>query len=78
MYPGLPRILIGPVDGKMILHMRRIHILTCIRSYPVGLMSYYNRKLHSALLYFVNTVSADYSGTVLMHLLIHAFTVCLK
>ena len=35
-------------------------------------------NLHSALLYFVNAISADYSRTVLMHLLIYAFTVCLK
>ena len=30
--------IIGPAEGKMIhvSHMRRIRLLTCIRSYPVG------------------------------------------
>ena len=28
--------IIRTAEGKMISHMRRIHLLTCIRSYPVG------------------------------------------
>ena len=35
--------IIGQAEGKMIhvSHMRRIRVLTCIRSYPVGYMSNY-------------------------------------
>ena len=28
--------IIRTAEGKMISHMRRIHLLTCISSYPVG------------------------------------------
>ena len=62
--------IIGPAEGKMISHMRRIHLLTYKRSYAGSYMPNYRFKSTSALLYFVNAISADFSGTVLMHRLI--------
>ena len=38
-------------------------------------MSNFRFKASSALLYFVNATSADFSGTVLMHRLFQAFPV---
>ena len=70
--------IIGSAEVKMISDMRRIHLLTCIRSYPVGKLSNYRFKSTSALLYFANAISADFCGTVLMHRSIRAFTDCLK
>ena len=44
--------IIGPGEGIIISHMRRIHLLTYIRSFPVGYMSNFRSKSLSALLYF--------------------------
>ena len=44
--------IIGPGEGIIISHMRRIHLLTYIRSFPVGKMSNFRSKSSFALLYF--------------------------